>query len=208
MESIRKSTIDGFNSFVLDQQAAPGETNLSLLLFNTGTEHRHQSVPIAQIPPLNPDTYVPNGGTALLDAIGETIDRLGQQLAALPESERPGHVTVAILTDGDENSSRHYSWLQIADRIKHQTETYSWEFLFLGAGPDTIATAGRMNIDCFKVALFTADDAGSTAAFKSSSRKSISERAKKFGYATEQQLKDAEAPLADIQAQEDSIARK
>lgn len=207
MESIRQATIDGFNAFLRDQQSAPGQTRLSLVFFATETDCRHQSIPVAEVVPLDHDSYVPGGGTALLDAIGETIDRLGQRLAALPETDRPDHVTVAILTDGEENSSRHYSWLQVADRIKHQTETYSWEFLFLGAGPDTIATAGRMNIEaCYSVRI-TADDAGQGAAMASVSRKSLASRAMKAGNATAQQLQDAAAPMSEIVREEDQKRR-
>jgi len=207
MESIRQPTIEGFNTFLRDQQSAPGETRFSLTLFDTTFECRHTSLPIAEVPPLHADTYIPDGGTALLDAIGETIDSLGQKLAALPDTERPGHVTFAILTDGEENSSRRYSWLQIADRIKHQTETYSWEFLFLGAGPDTIASAGRMGIHYSKISSFTADEAGQHAAMAGVSRKVLASRAKKSGLATPEQLHDADAPMSEILHEEDQKRR-
>lgn len=186
---------------------APDQTRLSLVFFATETDCRHESIPIAEVVPLDQDSYVPGGGTALLDAIGETIDRLGNKLAALPEADRPGHVTVAILTDGEENSSRHYTWLQIADRIKHQTETYSWEFLFLGAGPDTIATAGRMNIEFSKVVFFEADAVGSSSTMASISRKSLASRTKKSGQATPEQLHDADATMSAILREEDQKRR-
>jgi hypothetical protein len=208
METIRQATIEGFNTFLRDQQSAPDQARFTLVFFETETDARHNSIPIAEVTPLDADSYVPGGSTALLDAIGETIDSLGKKFAAMPESDRPGHITVAILTDGEENSSRHYTWHQIADRIKHQTEKYSWEFLFLGAGPDTIATAGRMNIEFSKVAVFEADAAGSSAAMSSFSRKTLASRAKKSGLATAEQLHDADAPLADIVHEEDQKHRK
>jgi hypothetical protein len=105
-------------------------------------------------------TYAPDGGTALLDAIGRTIDETGARLAAMPEAERPGKVIIAILTDGEENSSRTFTWAQISDKIRHQQEVYKWEFLFLGANQDAIATAARIHIGRHNSATFFQTDSG------------------------------------------------
>lgn len=207
MESIRSSAIDGFNQFLRDQQAAPDHTKLTFVFFDSAVEVCHLSLPVAEIVPLNADTYVPQGCTALLDAIGRTIDKTGQRLAKLPESERPDHVSIAILTDGEENSSTRYTWQDIAERIKHQTEKYSWEFLFLGASEDAIATAGKMNIHAHNSSHYMADAAGQQAAMASFSRKSLASRAKKFGHATANQLHDADAPMSEILQEEDSKRR-
>jgi Mg-chelatase subunit ChlD len=207
MESIRQAAIDGFNTFLRDQQAAPGHNRFSLVFFNSRIETRLDSIPVAEAVPLDLDAYVPGGGTALLDAIGHTIDRLGQRFAALPEADRPDHVTLAILTDGEENSSSSYTWLDVSKRIQHQTETYSWEFLFLGAGQDAIATAAKMHIHPANASSFVADTAGQEAAMASFSRKSIGTRARKSGYATPEQLADADAPLQNILHEEDQKRR-
>lgn len=208
MESIRPAAIDGFNAFLRDQQAAPDQARFTLVFFESETEARHISIPISEIVPLDHETYIPGGCTALLDAIGETIDQLGRRFAAMPEADRPEHVTVAILTDGEENSSRHFTWGQIADRIKHQTEKYSWEFLFLGAGPDTIATAAQLHIHAANASRFVADEAGQGSAMAGISRKTLASRAKKFGYANQQQLEDEAKPMSDLVREEDEKRRK
>ncbi|MCX6879136.1 MAG: hypothetical protein NTW21_35820 [Verrucomicrobia bacterium] len=46
----------------------------------------------------------------------------------------------------------------INQRIIHQTEKYQWEFLFLGANQDAIATAAHMGIQAHNSATFVADD--------------------------------------------------
>src|ERR1035437_9496838 len=51
---------------------------------------------------LNRENYRPDGGTALYDAVGHTIDRIGQRLANTLEENRPSKVVVVILTDGEE----------------------------------------------------------------------------------------------------------
>ncbi len=207
MESIRQAAIDGFNTFLRDQQAAPGHNRFSLVFFDSRIETRLDSIPVAEAVPLDLDTYVPSGGTALLDAIGDTIDRLGARFAALPAADRPDHVTVAILTDGEENSSSRYTWHDVSKRIQHQTETYSWEFLFLGAGEDAIATAAKMSIQTENSSRFVADGAGQEAAMASFSRKAIGTRARKSGQATPEQLADAAAPLETIVREEDQKRR-
>ncbi len=207
MEAIRQAAIDGFNAFLRDQQAAPGQNRLSLVFFSTDIETRVDSIPVAEAVALNHESYVPQGCTALLDAIGDTIDRLGARLAALPASERPDHVSIAILTDGEENSSTRHTWRDVAQRIKHQTEKYSWEFLFLGASEDAIATAAKMNIHAANASRFVADDAGQHAAMASFSRKINSSRQVKSGYATPEQLEDAAKPLESIVREEDQKRR-
>ena len=130
MQSILDDAIGGFNTFLAAQQRQPGEAKLSLILFDHEYQIVHQAVDIQQVEPLNQDTYVPRGSTALLDAVGKTIDAVGERLAATPESERPSQVIVSILTDGYENASQTYSKPKVAEMIKHQTEKYSWAFEF------------------------------------------------------------------------------
>ena len=70
----------------------------------------------------------------------------GARLADLPEAERPDKVIVAIITDGEENSSKDYSHVQAMEMIAHQRDAYRWVFVFLGAGMDAIAQAAALGI--------------------------------------------------------------
>ena len=171
MESIKTGTLEGVNAFI-DQQKKENSSypvRFTLTLFSTETETRYDSVPVADIPSLEDSTYRPSGGTALLDAIGITIDRLGKRLSKTPEADRPGKVIVGIMTDGEENSSRDFTWEQIREKIHHQTEVYRWEFLFLGANQDAIATAARINIVSENSALFFQRDGSSKSALRAMS---------------------------------------
>src|SRR5207244_5842420 len=111
------------------------------------------------------------GCTALLDAIGRTIDDFGQRFAALTEKDRPGQVIVAILTDGLKNASQRFTWKEIAGKIKHQIDTYKWIFLFLGANQDAIATAANLSIPANNAASYVVDASGSKAGQAAFSRK-------------------------------------
>jgi uncharacterized protein YegL len=139
MSSITGAAISGYNEFLAAQQATvddhgkPIPATFSLILFDQEYLPIYNRVPIQSAEPLTLQTYVPRGSTALLDAIGHTIDTIGSELANTPEADRPSKVIVAILTDGEENSSARYSMAEINQRITHQTRKYSWEFLFLAA---------------------------------------------------------------------------
>src|SRR4051812_12263982 len=106
MASLASDAIGGFNSFLSSQKALPERANFTLVLFDHEYLVMHKSVDIQLVPPLDERSYVPRGQTALLDAVGRTIDDLGAHLARLPESHRPDKVIVAIFTDGLENASR------------------------------------------------------------------------------------------------------
>ena len=145
MEAVREATIASFNEFMTSQKAHPSEASLFFVQFNTEYQVLFDK-PLAKAPALSYLTYQPNGATALYDALGQTIDSIGQRLSAVPEYERPNKVIFVVLTDGLENSSRRYSQQMIADRIERQRSKYSWEFVFLGANQDAVLTAHELNI--------------------------------------------------------------
>jgi Mg-chelatase subunit ChlD len=208
MEGCRKAAIESFNAFLHEQQQTEGLAKLTLILFDDEYLVPIEALPVAEILPLNDDSYVPRGSTALLDAIGRTIDELGARLAALPEQDRPVQVIVAILTDGRENSSQNYTWQQIADAIKQQSEQYRWTFLFLGANQDAIATAAQMNIAAANAGTYVADAAGLHASSASLGRKVRALRRVKGGRATMEETRDAAAPMSDLLAEEDQKHRQ
>ena len=160
MDAIRSDAIGGFNTFLSDQKQQPGDATLSLVLFNHEYKLVHDNVNIAKAPKLTEKSYQPQGMTALLDAVGRTIDAVGERLSDTPEADRPGKVIVAILTDGLENASREYSRGKVAEMIQHQRDKYSWEFIFLAANQDAIASARSIAIDAQDAFAFQATGAG------------------------------------------------
>src|SRR5688572_18528307 len=100
MQTLVSDAIGGFNSFLSSQQQFEGRANFTLVLFDHEYLVVHKSMDIRQVPPLDARTFVPRGQTALLDAVGRTIDDLGSHLATIPEAQRPAKVIIAIFTDG------------------------------------------------------------------------------------------------------------
>jgi hypothetical protein len=181
MESIKSDAIGGFNSFISQQKQEPGEAHVTIVLFDDQYDVIASGVRIEKVAPLNDMTFVPRGSTALFDAIGKTLDDVGARLATVPESERPGAVVVAILTDGQENASRVYSRERIAAMIKHQREVYSWDFIFLAANQDAVASARQISIDAADAVPFAPSAAGTQVAFAEMSVRTAEKRGMKRG---------------------------
>lgn len=169
MQPLVASTISGFGKLVEEQKALPGRVDFQLTMFNTEVS-TYPKEDIQIVPALSPLVYRPEGGTALLDALGATIKGLGEELSAMPEEDRPSKVIVAVITDGEENSSRIYTSRQeVADMIKHQTEVYGWEFIFIGANMDAVAEATSLNIPAANAANYAATDAGVATSYATTS---------------------------------------
>jgi len=170
MGHIKNDAIGGFNTFLKEQKKLPGEATLTYIQFDTEYEVVHENKPLRDVQPINSSIYIPRGSTALLDAVGKTIDATGRRLANTPEENRPEKVIVAILTDGEENSSCQYNLSKIKEMITHQKEKYSWEFIFLGANQDAFAEAMKIGIETKDTLNFNATGIGVKTAYSDMSR--------------------------------------
>ena len=183
MWSIKQDAIGGFNSFVEEQKKLEGEAKVTLVLFSSGyigtPSHKvvFEGKDIHEVEPLNETTYIPSGGTALLDAIGTMIDSVGNRLSSTHEYEKPENVIFAILTDGEENSSREYSRDVVFNKVSHQTAKYNWQFIYLGANQDAIGEAGSLGIKGAYAGNFVADGLGTKTAILNASEMVLSYRA-------------------------------
>lgn len=164
MQSIKDDAIGGYNSFIEDQRKAEGETTITLILFDTQVTKVYEGAKIHDVPVLTPHDYIPQGMTAMNDAIGTAIDSVGARLGATNEAERPENVIFAIMTDGHENASREYSGEQVKDKVTHQQEKYNWQFIFLGANIDSKKTASGLGIRADFAGDFVAKGAGASTA--------------------------------------------
>lgn len=136
MQSCKGAALAGFNQYLATLKREPVETRFTLTLFNAGkTDVRYRAVPVLVVQDLDVETYRPQDGTPLYDAIGRTLSLARQEAPA--EAKK----LCVILTDGEENASREYTKKQVFNLIKHY-EKQGWAFLYLGADHDVWA-AGR-----------------------------------------------------------------
>lgn len=209
MAPVTEAAITGFNEFLRDQQKTEGLARLTLVLFDNEYLVPLDGIPVQEAVALDTTSYVPRASTALLDAIGATIDRLGARLSAMPEPDRPGQVIVAILTDGYENSSEKFTWKDISRKILEQTNTYKWQFLFLGANQDAIATAANLSIAAGNASTYVGDTGGTYTSQRAMSRKMSALRKMSSGaHLSAKEQKDTTAPLSEIVSEEDAEGRK
>lgn len=158
MASVAGDVIGGYKTFVEDQKKAGDNAAMSLVQFDSEYERVFSGVPIKNVS--SELAFSPRGMTALLDALGRTINETGQRLAALPESQRPNKVMIIVLTDGEENASNEFNHSQVRDLVKLQQNTYNWQFVFLGANIDSFAVAGNFGVNAYTTSNYVANAQG------------------------------------------------
>ena len=160
MSGLEADTIGGFNAMLQKQKAQPGEVTVTTVLFDDRYELLHDRMEIRAIAPVTDREYYVRGCTALLDAMGRTIDKIANvQRRSAPE-HRADKVLFVITTDGMENASREYSYQRIRAMVERQKAEFGWDFLFLGANIDAIATARRFGIREDRAVNYHADHEG------------------------------------------------
>lgn len=164
MQTIQSDAQGAVNSFIKAQKEVPGKATFTLVQFDTDYDILQENVDIQLA-----DEYIlyPRGGTALLDAWGNTFNRTGEFLAGLPEDERPGKVVVAIVTDGYENSSREFTYKQIKEMTEKQRNEFAWEVIFLAANQDAVAVGGQLGVARGSSLTYAASAAGTQSSFAS-----------------------------------------
>lgn len=209
MSCLRQTVIESVNAFLKDQKDCEGSATVTMYAFDDEVMVMQECSPLENVPELSRENYEPDGCTALLDAVGTAIDDTGKRLAAMPEEQRPANVIIGIMTDGFENSSRRYKWKDIADRIAHQREKYSWRFMFFGAGMDAIEVASKMNIDRADSVTWDAGDANEVHAVMSSqSRRAKACRKVSMGTASYAVRQDACRSLSALMDEERERIKK
>ena len=174
-------TIGGYNAMLeaqrqLNRENPALKANVTTVFFDERYIVIHDRADIDAVKDITKKEYQPCGCTALYDAVGKTITSIGQKLAAMPEEERPGLVSVAIITDGYENSSKEYTGKQIREMIKEQREKYSWLFTFVGANIDVEQVADEMGIDQSLAREYTFSEAGSRSVYMAHAEGSVRAR--------------------------------
>ena len=170
MDLIKSSTIEGFNTFLRAHQAEGTNVRITLVKFNHEYTLAFEEKKIKKKYFLNEANFVPNGTTALLDAIGSTIKSVDSRIEK--HAVKPG-VIIAIITDGHENSSRFYTQNDIKKTIKKRIDKNNWNFMYLGANQDAIFEGNRLGISSDYSHNFKASKIGVERAFNNVIKESM-----------------------------------
>lgn len=165
MSSCWDQTISGYNEYLVAQKEDAKQTGIhtfvSLYKFNgSNVVCVFDRQDVATVQPLSKATYHPNGGTNLNDAIGGAMMKINSILAEKNKADRES-VIIAILTDGEENSSRTFSSTTIKAMVE-KAEGKSWGFMFLGANIDAFHAGSNLGFTAQNTMQFTSANATET----------------------------------------------
>lgn len=162
MSCVERATVNGINETLqsirkTESEHTDAESLVTLTTFSSaGIRTIYDATPASQALDIQPEQYCPNACTPLYDAIGRGI------LTLRPQVQKDDVVLITIITDGEENSSREFSYERIQKLIKEMKEQ-DWVFTFIGANIDVKATSQRLGIDLSMS--FTQDDEGTQDMF-------------------------------------------
>jgi len=162
MQSIREDAEGGLNSFLDKMKMTPGDIRLTLAQFNSEYRMLYENQTIREVPKY---VLVPRSSTALYDAIGMTMWRVGERLSHTPEHDRPGKVVFMIVTDGEENDSHEYTRDQVKKMITEQKNKYGWQFSYFCTSENALYDGMRLGMDQSSVFRFTPSGMGVRGAY-------------------------------------------
>lgn len=175
MEGLEADTIGGFNGLLAAQKKLEGQALVTTVLFDDKYELLHDRVALTGVNPLTEKDYYVEGCTALLDAIGRTVAKIKAAQEHTREEQRPEKTLFTIITDGYENASSEYTFSKVKQLLEQQQEQ-GWEFVFIGANIDAIATASKMGIRQDRATNYMADGAGVQCCYEAVSSLNMSFR--------------------------------
>lgn len=174
MGGLESDTIGGFNSMINKQKNEVGEATITSVLFDDKYELLHDRIDLKDIQSITAEEYYVRGTTALLDAMGKTINKIRN----VQKHSKADRVLFVIITDGLENASKEYTHTQIKKMITDAKDKNDWEFIFLGANIDAISTAKNYGINPERAANYHADSIGTEVSYSAVSNVITQLRAK------------------------------
>lgn len=144
----REATMRGMNEQIQmvrnKFKDAPGvEPIVTVVKFNETVNPLFINRTLNELTEFTNDTYNPNGGTAMFDAVGFVLNQL-ESAAGIGDED--SSVLVVVVSDGEENSSKEHTSQMIADRIKSFNETKRWTVTYLGANQDLTIVQAKTNV--------------------------------------------------------------
>ncbi len=161
MSGMEEDTIGGYNSYLKEQRK--NNVRVTTVLFDDQYELLHERENIKNVHNLTRKEYYVRGCTALLDAIGKTIN--------LMDNKNTGKTIFIITTDGLENASSEYTKDKIKNLIKKHKD---WEFMYIGADIDSYKEGETIGIKKSNIANYSKSKKGMQKLFSSIGKASSS----------------------------------
>lgn len=170
MSIIQPDAEGGVNTFIKEQKSVDDRgAYITIVEFDNEYNKVVDHVDVNMVLPYK---LVPRGFTALLDAIGTTINSVDMSTV-----DPNGKIIVVVVTDGDENASKEFTRDQIFKMITEKKEA-GWEFIFLAANQDAISTGVGFGFDANTSVNFAATGQGVAYAYNTANSYTTSLRTK------------------------------
>ena len=173
MYGLEKDTIGGFNGMIEKQKKEEGKAFVTTILFDDKIETLHDRLNLQEIKTLTDKDYTVRGRTALLDAVGSTINHISNIYKYARPEDVPAHTMFIITTDGMENASKEFDYKKIKSMIEEKKQL-GWEFVFIGANIDAVTEGAKLGISAERSVDYLADSEGTDVLFHAMSA-SVSE---------------------------------
>lgn len=132
------SYISVINAFIKTQKQFNPHSSFTMVKFNTKVTTLCVDSKIYTLPEFTTEHYKPDGITAMYDAIGHAID--------LKYNGSIHNVVMFILTDGQDNYSKKFNNVTIAEKINYMKQR-GWSFVYIATDRDAHKFGKSMNIN-------------------------------------------------------------
>jgi hypothetical protein len=166
MYDLTDDTIGGFNSMIQKQKDEECNALVTTVLFNNTSVTIHDRKPLNEVSKLTKKEYAATACTALLDAVGSTIEHIATIQKYARDEDKPNRTLFVITTDGEENASTAYTYPKVKSMISKAKEKNGWDFLFIGADIDAVSAAKNIGIDEDFAADVVKDSTGVRASYQ------------------------------------------
>ena len=156
MYPYKDETIISFNKWLEEMKGNKEKALFTLTKFNSSkVDVVYNSAKLKDVEELTSETYDPNFATPLFDAIGKTVG------AIVADDAKNEHVLFVIMTDGEENASKEFSFDGIKKLIADK-EKDGWTFIYLGANQDAWGVGRSFGIADGNIASYATAKMGET----------------------------------------------
>ena len=166
MSGLESDTVGGFNSLIKKQKEVKGKCLVSTVLFNNKFELIYDREDISKIEEMKESDFTVGGSTALMDALGSSIQHIAKIHKYARDEDVPEHTIFVIMTDGMENASHMFTDDEVRAMVEHEKEKYNWRFIFLAANIDVVETARRYGFDEDSAASYCCDSEGTQVTYR------------------------------------------
>lgn len=171
MAGKEQDTIGGINTCVQELKNEK-ETGDEILITLKWFDHEQivymDKIPIDEYNPLNVSDFKPRGQTALLDAMGDTINYFITMKQH--DSNAFDSCMIYVATDGLENCSRKYTKTGMKTLIESAKDNYDIMVIYMAANQDAILEAGSMGINQNNAINYDENENSTRAVYTSAAR--------------------------------------